>query len=81
MARVGLVDCPCCGGSGEVCIGAEVVYEPGCGFWHTEPLIRPCPDCEGTGQIMADDEMADDEESDDFRNAPWGENSQFGVGA
>lgn len=56
----GLIPCPCCDGTGEVCIGAEAVYEPGCGFSHTEPVMAPCPDCEGTGQIMDEGEPAGD---------------------
>ncbi len=77
----GLIPCPCCDGYGAI-VSACWVYEPGCAFGHADTEERPCPACDGDGRVWEECEPAGDwTDNDDFRGAPWGEHSQFGVGA
>lgn len=43
-------DCPACDGSG-VEVFAVTVYEPGCGYSHDSTDERPCPTCNGVGEV------------------------------
>lgn len=74
-APLQLFTCPCCDGSGVEVYGITV-YEPGCHFSHDSSDERPCDECGGLGFYVDDAEP-----DDDFNIAPWGEHSQFGVGA
>ena len=44
------LECQYCDGTGEVCTGTATIYEHGCGFWHDDAIMSPCPECEGTGR-------------------------------
>ncbi len=44
------LECQYCEGTGEVCAGTATIYERGCGFWHDDAIMSPCPECEGTGR-------------------------------
>jgi hypothetical protein len=52
------LECQYCEGTGEVCVGTATIYEHGCGFWHDDAIMSPCPACEDIGRKAT--ELADE---------------------